>query len=350
MRKANKIVMMTVAILLSAVLLTTSALSGTLAKYVTSGGSYSDSARVAKWGVKIYIDPNEDVLNSVYEDFDASKNMKVTVHKSGTQATVVITNLKMGPGDNLRDMLRIRFDGTAEVKLQVKVSQGILYGGDYTEHDGIPKADYEIFRFAGGDTDDKSNDEYYVPMAFTFGGLYYNKNTKKYTSVINDPDPEINANYEYALAPWRYYKGSKPSGSDSEIGMNTAETNYMNYVKTKFKAGEIVATAAESGTENVDTRDAYITKTFAPNSTIVFKDPNDIDVNTLAFGLEWPFQWPYANPDGEAQETENAKYDDLATEFARRAEAASIKFTESGEHNRYYITLVYNISITQLNK
>ena len=321
MRKANKIVMMTVAILLSAVLLTTSALSGTLAKYVTSGGSYSDSARVAKWGVKIYIDPNEDVLNSVYEDFDASKNMKVTVDKSGTQATVVITNLKMGPGDNLRDMLRIRFDGTAEVKLQVKVSQGILYGGD---------------------TVDKSDDdEYYVPMAFTFGGLYYDKNTKKYTSVINDPDPEINANYEYALAPWRYYKGSKPSGSGSEIGMNTAETNYMNYVKTKFKAGEIVATAAESGTENVDTRDAYITKTFAPNSPIVFKDPNDIDVNTLAFGLEWPFQWPYANPDGEAQEKENDKYDELATEFARKV---------AENPDKYYIMLVYNISITQLNK
>lgn len=333
MRKANKIVMMTVAILLSAVLLTTSALSGTLAKYVTSGGSYSDSARVAKWGVKIYIDPNEDVLNSVYEDFDASKNMKVTVHKSGTQATVVITNLKMGPGDNLRDMLRIRFDGTAEVKLQVKVSQGILYGGYYDDKTpGLPKASYTMFNFG--------NDEYYVPMAFTFGGLYYNESTKRYTSVINDPDPEINANYEYALAPWRYYKGSKPSGSDSEIGMNTAETNYMNYVKTKFKAGEIVATEG-SGTENVDTRDAYITKTFAPNSTIVFKDPNDIDVNTLAFGLEWPFQWPYANPDGEAQEKENDKYDELATEFARKV---------AENPDKYYIMLVYNISITQLNK
>ena len=345
MRKANKIVMMTVAILLSAVLLTTSALSGTLAKYVTSGGSYSDSARVAKWGVSIDIDPDETVLNRVYKDFDASKNMKVTVDKSGTQATVVITNLKMGPGDNLRDMLRIRFDGTAEVKLQVKVSQGILYGGDYTAHDGIPKADYEIFRFAGGDTDDKSDDEYYVPMAFTFGGLYYNKNTKKYTSVINDPNPEINANYEYALAPWRYYKGSKPSGSGSEIGMNTAETNYMEYAAGKFE--DAVTHVAADGSTSADKRDARIKKTFEPNDPLVFKTKNGIDVNTLAFGVEWPFTWSSSATDG--RKTTEAEYDDLATEFARRAEAASIKFTESGEHNKYYVTLVYNISITQVN-
>ena len=325
MRKANKIVMMTVAILLSAVLLTTSALSGTLAKYVTSGGSYSDSARVAKWGVSIDIDPDETVLNRVYKDFDTSKNMKVTVDKSGTKATVVISNLMIGPGDDLRDMLRIRFSGSAEVKLEVSVSQGILYGGDYAAHDGIPKADYEIFNFG--------NKEYYVPMAFTFGGLYYNESTKKYTAVINDKSNTTN--YEYALSPWRYHSGSSPS--NGEIGMNTSETNYMEYAAGKFE--DAVTYVAADGSTSVAKRDARIKKTFAPNDPLVFKTKNGIDVNTLAFGVEWPITWSSSATDGRMKtETE---YDKLATQFGRKV---------AENQDKYYIMLVYNISITQLNK
>ena len=326
MRKANKIVMMTVAILLSAVLLTTSALSGTLAKYVTSGGSYSDSARVAKWGVSIDIDPDETVLNRVYKDFDASKNMKVTVDKSGTKATVVISNLMIGPGDNLRDMLRIRFDGTAEVKLEVSVSQGILYGGYYDEKTtDLPKASYTMFNFG--------NNEYYVPMAFTFGGLYYNESTKRYTAVINDKSNTTN--YEYALSPWRYAKGT--SLANTKIGMNTSETDYMEYAAGKFE--DAVTHVAADGSTSVAKRDARIKKTFDPNDPLVFKTKNGIDVNTLAFGVEWPITWSSSATDGR-KKTE-AEYDALATQFGRKV---------AENPDKYYIMLVYNISITQVNK
>ena len=55
MKKSNKMLMMIVSILLTLVLITTSVLSGTLAKYTTSTSS-SDRARVAKWGVVIEAD------------------------------------------------------------------------------------------------------------------------------------------------------------------------------------------------------------------------------------------------------------------------------------------------------
>ena len=324
MRKANKIVMMTVAILLSAVLLTTSALSGTLAKYVTSGDSYSESARVAKWGVSIDIDPDETVLNRVYKDFDASKNMKVTVDKSGTKATVVISNLMIGPGDDLRDMLKVRFSGTAEVKLEVSVSQGILYGGYYKETTDLPKASYDMFHFG--------SNKYYVPMAFTFGGLYYNESTKKYTAVINDKSNTTN--YEYALSPWRYHDGKSPV--NGEIGMNTSETNYMEYAAGKFE--DAVTHVAADGSTSADKRDARIKKTFEPNDPLVFKTKNGIDVNTLAFGVEWPFTWSSSATDG--RKTTEAEYDDLATQFGRMV---------AENPDNYYVMLVYNISITQVN-
>jgi hypothetical protein len=248
--------------------------------------------------------------------------MKVTVHKSGTQATVVITNLKMGPGDNLRDMLRIRFDGTAEVKLQVKVSQGILYGTD--DHINYEGSSYDIFKFG--------DDEYYVPIGFTFDGMDYNNSTKDYKSVIG---------CDYAVQPWCYGKLTSEitKAKDlADIGMNKKEDAYMAYVAGKFE--DAVKNTNANGSSNAEKRDAYITKTFVPNSPIVFKTKSgSLDVDTLAFGLEWPFTYSDNSHD-------EAFYDDLATEFGRRVAADSAL---DQNLQKYYIMLVYNISITQVN-
>ena len=329
MRKANKIMMMTVSVLLCLVLFTSTALSGTLAKYSTSGESSTASARVAAWGVGIDIFVDETAINNtLYKDF-VDENVKIIVDKSGTNATVEVSNLMMGPGDCLRDLLKIRFDGDAEVKLQVKVSQGILYGGDYAKTDDAPKADYTIFHFG--------NNEYYVPIGFTFAGLDYNDNTKEYAPIINDKNNTTN--YEYAVKPWCY--GKKTGGTSVStlpgIGMNKKEDAYMTYVAGKFE--EAVKATAADGSTNVAKRDAYITKTFAPNAPIVFKTADgNSEVDTLAFGVEWPFTWSSTETDGR-KKTE-AEYDELATQFGRNVAA---------NQDAYYIKLVYNISITQVN-
>lgn len=61
----RNVMMRLASFLLVAVLISTTAISGTYAKYVTSGGS-SDSARVAKWGVTVSAD-YEELFTRGYE-------------------------------------------------------------------------------------------------------------------------------------------------------------------------------------------------------------------------------------------------------------------------------------------
>ena len=66
----KKNVMMRLAcFLLVAVLISTSAISGTYAKYVTEGSS-KDTARVAKWGVTVSADYS-NLFTKTYETHDA---------------------------------------------------------------------------------------------------------------------------------------------------------------------------------------------------------------------------------------------------------------------------------------
>lgn len=96
MRKINKIMMMTVAILLSLVLITSSVVSGTLAKYTTSS-STSDSARVAKWGVTVEASYGEEFHDVVTNKNETDEGKKVVITPNSDGIGVKITNLKLAP-------------------------------------------------------------------------------------------------------------------------------------------------------------------------------------------------------------------------------------------------------------
>lgn len=102
MRKANKIMMMTVSILLSLVLITSSVMSSTLAKYVTAGSASSNTARVAKWGIAIstaktnlssvYKKDNEIVVQS-----SASMNPRTGLLAPGTRGALTYFSISGDP-------------------------------------------------------------------------------------------------------------------------------------------------------------------------------------------------------------------------------------------------------------
>lgn len=92
----KKNVMMRVAsALLVAVLMTTCAISGTFAKYTTSG-SATDNARVAKWGVTVEVTGTQAFLNN-YESGDVVSSVTeekvVAPGTNGTLATAEITGM-----------------------------------------------------------------------------------------------------------------------------------------------------------------------------------------------------------------------------------------------------------------
>lgn len=94
--------------LLVAVLLTTSMISGTFAKYVTTA-SGSDSARVAKWGFDTTTIVMEDLFASTYGDTVAGKD-GAEVIAPGTEGKQVI---KFDTVDSVAPEVDYKFDVTA---------------------------------------------------------------------------------------------------------------------------------------------------------------------------------------------------------------------------------------------
>ena len=114
--KKNKM-MRIASVLLVAVILTTCAISGTYAKYVTSG-SGSDSARVAKFGVTV--SGTADTFKETYAKDDNSFTLAAN--------TVVSTEKVVAPGTS-GSMAAFTITGTPEVAVRVAFT-GTLELGD----------------------------------------------------------------------------------------------------------------------------------------------------------------------------------------------------------------------------
>ena len=116
--------------LLVAVLLTTCAISGTFAKYVT-GESGSDFARVAKWGVEVEAE-SFDMFTTDYETDDTTFTGKYSVSSEGTANRDDV----MAPGTS-GSFAKIAITGTPEVAVEVaveatvSVSDNWIVDGDF---------------------------------------------------------------------------------------------------------------------------------------------------------------------------------------------------------------------------
>lgn len=91
MRKSVKIIIAIFSVMICLLVIISMTLSGTFAKYVTSGGDFSDSARVAKWGVDIKT--YSDLVSSYVKDgiivFQASGGTEDKIIAPGTSGSLV---------------------------------------------------------------------------------------------------------------------------------------------------------------------------------------------------------------------------------------------------------------------
>lgn len=119
----KKNVMMRVAsVILVMVLMTTSVISGTFAKYVTADNG-SDSARVAKWGVMATVEGN---LFS-----DSYKNAPTTYTKNETEDDITVQAEAEGtdvvaPGTQNDKGMKITLTGTPEVDVKVEFKMEVV--------------------------------------------------------------------------------------------------------------------------------------------------------------------------------------------------------------------------------
>lgn len=147
--KKNKMLRMA-SVLLILVMLTTSIVGGTFAKYTTTGTA-SDTARVAKWGVSITTE-NDGIFASTYEKATTSTeltatNSVVAATVGGTQDKVVAPGTTGSATFTISGTPEVAFKLTASVKdtNAIKVATGteITMNGVKVK----PTADYEPITF-----------------------------------------------------------------------------------------------------------------------------------------------------------------------------------------------------------
>ena len=136
--KKNKM-MRIASVLLIAVILTTCAISGTYAKYVTEG-SGSDKARVAKWGVKI-----SGIANTLFSETYAKDS------ETDITNTVEATQKVVAPGTKNDTGVTFSLTGTPEVAVQIdfvvkgsssdNITDVVLPTGTYTDWTHAPYSD-----------------------------------------------------------------------------------------------------------------------------------------------------------------------------------------------------------------
>ena len=120
--KKNKM-MRIASVLLVAVLLTTSAISGTFAKYVTTE-SGSDSARVAKWGVTVEAE-SFDMFTNKYATNDTTATFTGSYSVESADGKDVFAPGTKGTFANFA------ITGTPEVAVDVAVDATVTVSGDW---------------------------------------------------------------------------------------------------------------------------------------------------------------------------------------------------------------------------
>ena len=202
----KKNMMMRIAsVLLIAVLMSTSAISGTYAKYVTSGQG-TDSARVAKWGVTVTA--NGETFAKEYDTDD-------TVY---TEAKSVISTDKVVAPGTEGDMTSMALTGTPEVAVRIS------YVG--------------VFDISDNWVD--GNGTYYCPLVITVNGTAYDG--RAYTSAA---DFELSVNNAIGAYSKDYPAGTNLAGLGADA-LNISwewpfSTSADNDVKDTFLGDQAAA-------------------------------------------------------------------------------------------------------------
>lgn len=130
--KKNKMMRISSALLV-AVILTTCAISGTFAKYVTAASDVSDSARVAKWGVTVNATA-ADLFADSYKDTKTTYTAGETLDTITVQADTQNVDV-FAPGTKGEQTGAITVTGKPEVDVEVVYSADVSFDG-WTLSDG----------------------------------------------------------------------------------------------------------------------------------------------------------------------------------------------------------------------
>ena len=203
--KKNKM-MRVASALMVATLLTTSVISGTFAKYVTSGNA-SDTARVAKFGVTV------TGTGETFAKEYAKNDNNFTIAAN----TVVSTEDVVAPGTS-GSMAAFTITGTPEVAVRVAFTGTLDLGAKWVYPDRIFYCPIEI---KVGDTTFKGTD-------YTTAELFENAVNDKIATYTKDYEAGTNLSTIGADAPaisWKWAFEGKNDVKDTYLGDQEAAGN-----------------------------------------------------------------------------------------------------------------------------
>lgn len=231
--------------LLVAVLLTTCAISGTFAKYVTANTA-ADSARVAKWGVEVAA--NGQLFKTEYgADTDATdsdgEKIALTVKSSATPADNLVA-----PGTRNDDGINFGVTGTPEVAVNVKVTATktadiVLAAGSYED----PTHLYPTDDLVDGKVK-LAND--YHPLVFTFTKPDGTATSGTLDDVITEinkinlnfaPNTDLSTALQGYKLTWAWAFENEIDGGVDEAKVDVADTTLGNMMADKMANADYVA-------------------------------------------------------------------------------------------------------------
>ena len=268
MRKANKIMMMTVSILLCLVLITSSVMSSTLAKYVTQGTAESATARVAKWGVTVEATPDPNLVSMATNASDYDEN----------SVGFEFEGIEIGRGESFPNAMHFHIAGQAEVALEVRIYMNISYTAT--------KADNNSF-WVPQDVSGHTQDLYFVPINISLTGRDSNGAAKIPTTALYDL---LNEPYARMLCynTERYMQARLCTLIDVPVKDGTykntiAHSNHqIGYVSKTFEPGEKI-TFHPTINRSITTWNTG--SSLAISEGTINKNEN---INDLYFGIFWP--------------------------------------------------------------
>ena len=169
-------------VLMVLTLLSTSVISGTFAKYVTTN-SGADSARVAKFGVVINVADDMALFNTEYAKDDTSYGGSLTVKSNGTAGTN--EDNRVAPGT--KGFMTFNISGTPEVATRLTVTASgnaiQLDAGTYT----LPAGEFD------NEVATVTTTDVYEPIMFYFAEGTTVPDDATYNLTIADLQTNLNA-------------------------------------------------------------------------------------------------------------------------------------------------------------
>ena len=290
MRKANKIIMATVAILLCLVLITTSVASGIFAKFVVTKSGEA-TITFTKFGVTVTMSASG--LNK----FDSKNKVSAETFKS-TGGVITISGLTLAPGDYYGNAVKFTFSTKPSVTAKIVITPTITFydANGNVVTDAIYNVPASTIKWTDGEYMAAKS---YMPIGFTF---HY--------------DSSLMVDANYACKPWSNYATS------ADLQNAIAEG-----IEGKIAPGGNAATdATVSRANNAVTIGNY-------SKAINFKitdASNDTTTNRTYFHMGFAYPLEY----GSSPE-EKAVYDKISEYLAQ---------TYSG----YSMTISYSVQVLQV--